>query len=374
MYVFNLHSMTFIPWHLKYRPNTLEQIVGQPLIARTLTNLVVSNKLAGAFLFSGSRGTGKTSTARILAKSLNCQKDKKSTINPCGECHSCRSIDNGSSIDVIEIDAASNNGVDEIRSLIAQSSLVAVGGRYRVFILDEIQMLSRAGQNAFLKTLEEPNSNVLFILATTEPYKLLDTIVSRCLHLRFSRLSLVDITKRLASIAEKENIQITDEAIDAIARSSQGGMRDSIQLLYQLSALQENIDVGKVYRAIGDIPPTLLQAIVEAVLNKQIHSLLTLTEQLNERGIEARKVFNSILATWKDLLAIILTSDRKPLIEGELYRSSSLSWTVLQSLAKQLDVETVIDGFQQLEAAQKRIDVSSNSHLWLQTTLLSLAI
>jgi DNA polymerase-3 subunit gamma/tau len=187
-------------------------------------------------------------------------------------------------------------------------------------------------------------------------------------------LSLVDITKRLASIAEKENIQITDEAIDAIARSSQGGMRDSIQLLYQLSALQENIDVGKVYRAIGDIPPTLLQAIVEAVLNKQIHSLLTLTEQLNERGIEARKVFNSILATWKDLLAIILTSDRKPLIEGELYRSSSLSWTVLQSLAKQLDVETVIDGFQQLEAAQKRIDVSSNSHLWLQTTLLSLAI
>jgi DNA polymerase III subunit gamma/tau len=366
--------MTFIPWHLKYRPNTLEQIVGQPLIARTLTNLVTYNKLAGAFLFSGSRGTGKTSTARILAKSLNCLNSSTPTVTPCGQCHSCRSIDRGSSMDVIEIDAASNNGVDEIRDLIAQSRLVAVGGRYRVFILDEIQMLSRAGQNAFLKTLEEPNSNVLFILATTEPHKLLDTIVSRCLHLRFSRLGLADITNRLASIAEEEDIQITPEALLAIARSSQGGMRDSVQLLYQLSALKENIDVERVYQSLGDLPPTLLQAIVEAVLNKQIHSLLALTEQLNEKGIETRQVFNSILATWKDLLAISITSERKLLTEGELHRSSSLSFPVLQSLAKQLDVETVIDGFQQLEAAQKRIDVSSNSHLWLQTTLLSLTI
>ena len=248
MYVFNLHSMTFIPWHLKYRPHSLEQIVGQPLIARTLTNLVISNKLPNAFLFSGSRGTGKTSSARILAKSLNCLESKTPTISPCGQCASCRSIDNGSSMDVIEIDAASNNGVDEIRNLIAQSKLVAVSGRYRIFILDEIQMLSRAGQNAFLKTLEEPNPNVLFILATTEPHKLLDTIVSRCLHLRFSRLSLVDLTKKLASIAAKENIQITDEAIEEIARSSEGGMRDSIQLLYQLSALKENIDVERVIK------------------------------------------------------------------------------------------------------------------------------
>jgi DNA polymerase-3 subunit gamma/tau len=289
MSVFSLQPMTFIPWHLKYRPHSLEQIVGQPLIARTLTNLVISNKLPNAFLFSGSRGTGKTSSARILAKSLNCLESKTPTISPCGQCASCRSIDNGSSMDVIEIDAASNNGVDEIRNLIAQSKLVAVSGRYRIFILDEIQMLSRAGQNAFLKTLEEPNPNVLFILATTEPHKLLDTIVSRCLHLRFSRLSLVDLTKKLASIAAKENIQITDEAIEEIARSSEGGMRDSIQLLYQLSALKENIDVEEVYRAIGDISPTLLQAIVEAMLNQQIHSLLTLTEQLNERGIEARE-------------------------------------------------------------------------------------
>ncbi|MGL5879644.1 MAG: DNA polymerase III subunit gamma/tau, partial [Xenococcaceae cyanobacterium] len=189
--------MKFIPWHLKYRPNTCEQIVGQPLIARTLTNLVVSNKIPNAFLFSGCPGTGKTSSARILAKSINCLASPTPTIHPCGQCASCRSIDNGSSMDAIEIDAASNNGVDEIRDLIAQSSLVAVGGRYRIFILDEIQMLSRAGQNAFLKTLEEPNPNVLFILATTEPHKLLDTIVSRCLHLRFNRLSLADITKRL---------------------------------------------------------------------------------------------------------------------------------------------------------------------------------
>jgi DNA polymerase III subunit gamma/tau len=362
--------MTFIPWHLKYRPNTLEQIVGQSLIARTLTNLVISNKLPNAFLFSGSRGTGKTSSARILAKSLNCLESKTPTIHPCGQCHSCRSIDNGSSMDVIEIDAASNNGVDEIRDLIAQSKLVAVGGRYRVFILDEIQMLSRAGQNAFLKTLEEPSFNVLFILATTEPHKLLDTIVSRCLDLRFNRLSVVNITNRLASIAAEENIQITDEAVRAIARSSQGGMRDSVQLLYQLSVLQENIDVERVYQTIGDLPPTLLQAIVKAVLNKQIHSLLTLTEQMNEKGIETRQVFNSIVATWKDLLAITITSDR----QEELHLSSSLSFSVLQSLAKQLDVDTVIAGFQQLEADQKRIDFSSNSHLWLQTTLLSLTI
>jgi DNA polymerase III subunit gamma/tau len=366
--------MTFIPWHLKYRPNTLEQIVGQPLIARTLTNLVVSNKIPNAFLFSGSRGTGKTSSARILAKSLNCLNSSTPTVTPCGECNSCRSIDCGSSMDVIEIDGASNNGVDEIRSLIEQSSLVPVLGRYRVFVVDEAHMLTKAGQNAFLKTLEEPNPNVLFILATTEPHKLLDTIVSRCLHLRFSRLSLADITKRLADIAAEEDIQITDEALLAIARSSQGGMRDSIQLLYQLSALQENINVERVYQAIGDLPPTLLQAIVEAVFNKQIHSLLTLTEELNEKGIETRQVFNSILAAWKDLLAITIRGDRKSVTEEELVRSSSLSWIVLESLAKQLDVDTVIAGFQKLEAAQKRIDFSSNSHLWLQTTLLSLTI
>jgi DNA polymerase-3 subunit gamma/tau len=151
-------------------------------------------------------------------------------------------------------------------------------------------------------------------------------------------------------------------------------MRDSIQLLYQLSALKENIDVERVYQTLGDLPPNLLQALVEAVLNKQIHSLLALTEQLNEKGIETRQVFNSILATWKDLLAITITSVHKSIIEGELHLSSSLSWIVLQSLAKQLDVDTVIAGFQQLEAAQKRIDVSSNSHLWLQTILLSLTI
>ncbi len=374
MSVFIRSPMTFIPWHLKYRPHNVEQIVGQPLIARTLTNLVISNKLPGAVLFSGSRGTGKTSTARILAKSLNCLKFKTPTIHPCGQCASCRSIDNGSSMDVIEIDAASNNGVDEIRDLIAQSKLVAVSGRYRVFILDEIQMLSRAGQNAFLKTLEEPNPNVLFILATTEPHKLLDTIISRCLHLRFNRLSVVELTTRLTSIAAEENIQITDEALFEIARSSEGGMRDSIQLLYQLSALKENIDVEQVYRARGDISPTLLQAIVEAVLNQQIHSLLTLTEQLNERGIEARQVFNSILATWKDLLAITITKEHKSITEGELRLSSSLSFPILKLLAQQLDTDTLMAGFQQLEAAQKRIDFSSNSHLWLQTTLLSLAI
>jgi len=273
--------MPTIALHQKYRPKTLAELVGQPYVQTALTNAIDRMYVAPAYLFTGSRGTGKTSTARIFAKSLNCLSFDGPTDEPCGTCQSCRSIEASNSLDVSEIDAASNNGVDDARALIERSSFAPVIGRYRVFLLDESHMLTPQSQNALLKCIEEPPPHVLFILCTTEVHKVLPTIVSRCQVFHFRALSLQTSVLRtgfanaqhLQEIAEEEaNVLCTHcvnavsaDALMAIARFAEGGLRDALQLLGQVSLLGEAVTANHVIEMTGAVKATDLLTVLEAL-------------------------------------------------------------------------------------------------------------
>jgi DNA polymerase-3 subunit gamma/tau len=243
--------MSYEPLHHKYRPQTFADLVGQDAIATTLTNAIRTARIAPAYLFTGSRGTGKTSSARILAKCLNCLKSDVPTPTPCGVCEVCKGIANGSALDVIEIDAASNTGVDNIRELIERAQFAPVQCRYKVYVIDECHMLSTAAFNALLKTLEEPPERVVFVLATTDEQRVLPTIISRCQRFDFRRIAIELMVAHLKAIASIENINITQEALLLIASFAQGGLRDAESLLDQLSLLSGQVTVERVWDLVG---------------------------------------------------------------------------------------------------------------------------
>lgn len=292
------------PLHLKYRPQTLQELMGQSIIVRTLTNAIENQKIASTYLFTGPRGTGKTSTARIIAKSLNCLNSQEPTTNPCGECISCRAIEKGSSLDVIEIDAASNNGIDDIRELISRAALAPVQGRYRIFILDESHQLSTSAQNALLKCIEEPPEKTIFILATTEVHKLLPTIVSRCQVFNFKSISIKVLTQYLQQIADQENIEISTEALTLIARMTSGGLRDSLQLLSQLSLLGTPVTSDHVQELTGGCSPQKLLSLIKAIASRDTFAVLQHSRELLDAGKPPDLIFNSLLQGFRDLLII----------------------------------------------------------------------
>ncbi|MGB7251963.1 MAG: DNA polymerase III subunit gamma/tau, partial [Phormidesmis sp.] len=235
------------PLHHKYRPQTFAQLVGQRAIADTLTHAIEQNRIAPAYLFCGPRGTGKTSSARILAKSLNCLKVDAPTPMPCGQCDVCQAVSRGNALDIVEIDAASNTGVDNIRELIERAQFAPVQCRYKLYVLDEVHMLSAAAFNALLKTLEEPPDRVVFVLATTDPQRVLPTIISRCQRFDFRRIPLPAAIRHLSHIATEEAIEITPSAVQLVAQISQGGLRDAESLLDQLSLQADEITVETVW-------------------------------------------------------------------------------------------------------------------------------
>ena len=276
--------MTYQPLHHKYRPQRFSDLVGQEAIATTLTNALQQQRIAPAYLFTGARGTGKTSSARILAKSLNCLQTDVPTAQPCGVCEVCQSIAKGSALDIIEIDAASNTGVDNIRELIERSQFAPVQCRYKVYVVDECHMLSTAAFNALLKTLEEPPDRVVFVLATTDPQRVLPTIISRCQRFDFRRIPLDASVKHLRTIATKEAIAITDDAITLIAQISQGGMRDAESLLDQLSLMVGEVTVDRVWDLVGSVPERDLMALLEAIAQDRPEVLLDSVRRLMDRG------------------------------------------------------------------------------------------
>ena len=285
----------------KYRPKTFDDVVGQPFITETLKTQVRTGRLSHAYLFTGTRGTGKTTCARILAKAVNCEHPVDG--NPCNECDACRGIEDGSVLDVVELDAASNNGVDDVRMLRDEAIFSPTTVRKRVYIIDEVHMLSKPAFNALLKILEEPPQHLMFILATTELHKVLPTILSRCQRHSFRRLDGDTIAKRLAYVAEQEGINLTADAAQLLGRLADGGMRDGLSLLDQCSAA-ETVDTAAVLNAMGLAGTLRTQSIADAVLAGNTEEALTQFESLWQDGKDPAALLGELSGLFRDALLL----------------------------------------------------------------------
>ena len=363
-------SGNYVPLYRKYRPQTLDKIVGQEHIKKTLTSAIELGKIAHAFLFTGPRGTGKTSTARILAKSLNCKNGP--TIHPCGECESCRDITNSVPIDVIEIDAASNRKVEDTQSILEKIQYVPVNGRYKIYIIDEVHMLTNHAFNALLKTLEEPPENVIFILATTEVHKVLDTIKSRCQRFDFRRITTEDIVRHLRYISDEEKINISDDALFTIAKNSAGGMRDSISLLDQLSLLgvSKQVTSEDVNAVLGRISFDILHKLSDKIIASSPNEAIEILNDIYNSGNEPLQILTNLSEYFKNLL--IVKNCRKELL-SEL---TGLNEPQIEEISKQkdkLETQQIVFLLERITYYIKEVKLASNQHLWLEVGMIDLA-
>lgn len=359
--------MPYEPLHHKYRPQTFAELVGQESVTTTLTNALRQQRIAPAYLFTGARGTGKTSSARILAKSLNCLSSSTPTHQPCGKCEVCRMIANGSALDVIEIDAASNTGVDNIRELIERAQFAPVQCRYKVYVVDECHMLSTAAFNALLKTLEEPPDRVVFVLATTDPQRVLPTIISRCQRFDFRRIPLDAMVQHLGKIAAKEAIDITSEAIQLVAQISQGGLRDAQSLLDQLSLLDGQITAERVWDLVGAVPERDLLALVQAIAKDDATTVIDRARRLMDRGREPLIVLQNLASFYRDLLIAKTSPDRQDLIAV-----TPSTWAEMCGFTQQLPLSTILQGQQHLRESEGQVKNTTQPRLWLEVALLGL--
>lgn len=359
--------MAYEPLHHKYRPQTFGDLVGQETIALTLINALKQERIAPAYLFTGPRGTGKTSSARILAKSLNCLANSQPTPEPCGRCEACLAIARGSALDVMEIDAASNTGVDNIREIIERSRFAPVQCRYKIYAIDECHMLSTAAFNALLKTLEEPPPRVVFILATTDPQRVLSTIVSRCQRFDYRRIPLAAMTAHLKYIADTEGIAIADDALTLIAQIANGGLRDAESLLDQLSLLPEIITVERVWDLVGAVPERDLLQLLQAIERNDSVAVLQQCRNLLDRGREPIVVLQNLAGFYLNLL-VAKTAPQ----HSELTAVTEVCWQQLCAEAANWNTSEILRGQQQLKEAETQLKHTTQPRLWLEVTLLGL--
>ena len=359
----NIHK----PFHQKYRPLNLDELVGQEFISITLKQALISQKIAPAYLFNGPRGTGKTSSARIFAKSLNCLSSKQPTPNPCGKCELCIQIAEGNALDIIEIDAASNTGVENIREIIDRARFAPTQARWKVYVIDECHMLSTAASNALLKTIEEPPERVVFILATTNPERVINTIQSRCQKFDFKRISSNTIFHNLSAIANKESIKFEDQALKLIAKRSNGGMRDAQSLLDQLSLLPNGVTTKNVQSLLGEVSENDLTDLINALINNQPESLLISCNNLYDAGNEPNEILVGLLNITRDLLLKTLNNNY-----SEMYYTSIEFQNELNKFSYKISKNRIIDWHNKLKNVDYQIKTSDNPRLWLEIHLTSL--
>ena len=359
----NIHK----PFHQKYRPLNLDELVGQEFISITLKQALISQKIAPAYLFNGPRGTGKTSSARIFAKSLNCLSSKQPTPNPCGKCELCIQIAEGNALDIIEIDAASNTGVENIREIIDRARFAPTQARWKVYVIDECHMLSTAASNALLKTIEEPPERVVFILATTNPERVINTIQSRCQKFDFKRISSNTIFHNLSAIANKESIKFEDQALKLIAKRSNGGMRDAQSLLDQLSLLPNGVTTKNVQSLLGEVSENDLTDLINALINNEPESLLISCNNLYDAGNEPNEILVGLLNITRDLLLKTLNNNY-----SEMYYTSIEFQNELNKFSYNISKNRIIDWHNKLKNVDYQIKTSDNPRLWLEIHLTSL--
>lgn len=292
----------------KYRPGTFDDVIGQPHIVQTLMNAVATKRIAHAYLFSGTRGVGKTTIARILAKALNCEEGP--TDRPCNTCTNCQEVTQGVSVDVIEIDGASNTSVDDVREIRENVKFTPFRGHYRVYIIDEVHMLSNSAFNALLKTLEEPPAHVVFIFATTEVHKIPATILSRCQHYNFRRIARAEIVGRLRAVAQLDQLQIEDRSLNALARASEGSMRDALSLLDQAIAFGgKSINYGDLETLLGGVPQESVQDLIKTLLAQDSPAALAVLANALDQGHDVRAFCAETIEAIRNLLVASVVSD-----------------------------------------------------------------
>lgn len=320
--------MAYQALYRKYRPSNFDEVVGQKPIIQTLKNAIVQNRIAHAYLFCGPRGTGKTSIAKIFAKMLNCEDESN---KPCGKCTNCKMVQNGSHPDIIEIDAASNNGVDEVRNLIDKVKYAPMQGKYKVYIIDEVHMMTTGAFNALLKTIEEPPAHVVFILATTEPNKVIPTIISRCQRFDFNKVSQKDIEKRLSIVCKEEKIEIDPEAISLIAQLADGGMRDSLSILDQCIAYcSSNITVDNVREIYGVLTTSDIGKLFEHLYAHEVDALIQQIQECSDKGMDLKRLTSDFITLLKESIILdyssnsqLVSNTHKEVIEKYLLKSPS---------------------------------------------------
>ncbi len=355
--------MSYEVFARKYRPQTFDDLVGQTHVSRTLKNAVAQNRLAHAYLFVGPRGVGKTSTARILAKSLNCIKGP--TVTPCGECDNCREIAGGNSLDVIEIDGASNNSVEDVRQLRENVRYMPAKGRYKIYLIDEVHMLSTAAFNALLKTLEEPPEHVKFIFATTEPRKVLPTILSRCQRFDLHRIPANLIAQHLQLIAKKEKITLEAAAAHAIARGAEGGLRDAESMLDQLVAFcGEKITESDVLNVFGFTSEQTVIDLTGRILRGETPAAIDLLHQQSESGKDMMRLMADLIAYVRDLLVFKAKPDAlKEDVDADAQKS-------LAAYAKLISTDRLLELLDQFAAAEGRMKWAPNKKLHFEVAII----
>lgn len=364
-------SGQYIPLYRKYRPKNLQEVVGQEHIKKALANAIDLNKISHAYLFTGPRGTGKTSVARILAKSLNCQQGP--TLTPCEVCPSCVDIKNSTPMDVIEIDAASNRKVEDAQNILEKIQYIPVNGKYKIYIIDEVHMLTNHAFNALLKTLEEPPENVIFILATTEPQKVLETITSRCQRFDFRRITTDDIIHHLKSIAKLEKIKIEDDALFTIAKNAAGGMRDSLALLDQVSVMDgaKTITTDDINKLLGRLSFDMLNNLCENIIQSKPQAAIELLDKIYNSGNEPIQILVNLLGYLKNLLVVKNCVGEELLIELTQLNSAQIKHLKMQS--ENIDTHQITFLIEKTVYYIKELKTTTNQHLWLEIAIIDLA-